>query len=336
MDVGNSKSIRQPHGLRILAIAPYIGSVLVLMMLPLFIPSYVQSIMTKALIMAIFAISLDLLLGYVGLVSLGHAAYFGIAGYTTGILAVRYGIENFWLVAPTAILMAGFTGMIFGFLALRSSGGSYFLLITFATAQLLYSVVLKWRSMTGGNYGLPGIMRPDLGIHWSMLNTTNFYYFVFIILILSYFLLYRIINSPFGHALQGIREDERRMRALGYNTWAFKYIAFVISAIYAGAAGVLFTYFGGIVAPDYIGALTSFVPLIMVMIGGVGTLFGPVLGAMLIVWVEYFTSIYAPERWPLIEGIIFVVVIMYFREGIGVSLRDFWKRVRYRYAGFER
>jgi len=306
------------------------------MMLPLFIPSYAQSIMTKALIMAIFAISLDLLVGYVGLVSLGHAAYFGIAGYTTGILALHYGIENFWLIALAAILIAGLAAMIFGFLALRSSGASYFLLITLATAQLLNSVVLKWRSMTGGNYGLPGIMRPDLGIHWSMSDTTNFYYFIFLILILCFFLLYRIISSPLGHALQGIREDERRMRVLGYNTWAFKYIAFVISAMYAGVSGVLFTYFGGIVAPDYIGALTSFVPLIMVMIGGVGTLFGPVIGAVLIVWVEYFASIYAKDRWPLIEGIIFVVVIMYFRQGIGVRIRDFWKKVMFWYAGFER
>lgn len=316
--------------------APYLVCVLVLLILPLLIPSYAQSIMTKALIMAILAISLDLLIGYVGLISLGHAAYFGIAAYTTGILAVRFGINNFWLVAAVAVLMSGLAAMIFGFLALRSSGRSYFLLITLATSQLLNSVVLKWRSMTGGNYGLPGVMRPDLGISWLMSDTTNFYYFVLIILIVCFFLLYRIINSPLGHALQGIREDERRMRVLGYNTWAFKYIAFVISAMFAGVAGVLFTYFGGIVAPDYIGALMSFVPLIMVMIGGIGTLFGPVIGAVLIVWVEYFTSIYVPERWPLIEGIIFVAVIMYFREGIGVRLRDFWKKVRYQHASIER
>lgn len=311
--------------MQLVAFTPYISGGLVLMILPLLMPPYLQSIMTRALIMAIYAISLDLLMGYTGLVTLGHGAYFGIAGYATGILAVRYGIESFWLIALIAILMAGLAAMIFGFLALRVSNASYFLMITFATAQLLNSAAIKWTSLTGGDMGLPNIARPDLDIAWSMWNTTNFYYFVFLIFILCFFLLYRFTNSPFGHALQGIREDELRMRVLGYNTRAYKYIAFIVAAMFAGVAGVLFTYLNGIVSPAQIGVHGGIMPLIIVMIGGAGTLFGPVIGAVLIVLLEHFTSIYSPERWPLILGAIFVLTIMYFRQGVGVSLREFWK-----------
>jgi branched-chain amino acid transport system permease protein len=334
MDSVNPKHVRQSWHNQVVAFAPYIISGLVLMILPLLISPYLQSIMTRVLIMAIFAISLDLLMGYTGLISLGHAGYFGIAAYTTGILAIRYGIENFWLIAPVAILMAALAAMILGFLALRVSG-IYFILVTFATAELLRSAAAKWSSLTGGDDGLPGIVRPDLGIHWSMSDTTNFYYFVSLVFIVCFFLLYRVTNSPFGHALQGIREDERRMRALGYHTWAYKYIAFIVAAVFAGVSGILFTYLNGIVYPSMIGVVGSIEPLIMVMIGGAGTLFGPVIGAAFIVWLGYFASIYIPERWPLILGLVFVLCVMYFRQGIGVSLRDFWRRLRYRYGSTE-
>jgi branched-chain amino acid transport system permease protein len=295
---------------------------------------YLQNIMTRILIMGIFAIGLDLIMGYTGLVSLGHAAYYGVAAYTTGILVTRSGIENFWIVLLAAVVFTAVAAMILGFLALRVSG-IYFLLVTFATSELLRSVAVKWYSLTGGDDGLVGVTRPHLGIPWNLANSMNYYYFVFIVFVICFFLLYRVINSPFGHALQGIRDDERRMKALGYNTWAYKYIAFIISAVFVGVSGVLFTYFNGIVFPSQIGVLGTIAPLIMVMIGGAGTLFGPVLGTAIVILVEYFASIYSPARWPLIEGFIFVLTVMYFREGIGVRLRNFWKRVRYRYAGAE-
>jgi len=330
----NLKYIGQPWRGRSLTFGPYAGALLVLLILPFIMPGYLQGIMTRILIMAVFAIGLDLIMGYVGLISLGHAAYFGVAAYTTGILATRYGIESFWVVLPAAIIFTAVAAIILGFLALRVSG-VYFVLVTFATSELLRSIAVKWYSLTKGDDGLPGIIRPSLGIPLSLVHSINYYYFVLIIFVICFFLLYRIVNSPFGHALQGIRDDERRMRALGYNTWIYKYIAFIISAVFVGVAGVLFTYFNGLVYPSMIGVLGTIEPLIMVMIGGAGTLFGPALGSALVILVEYFASIYSPDRWPLIEGAIFILVIMFFREGIGVRLRNFWKRVRYRYAGSE-
>lgn len=244
----------------------YVICGVILMILPPFVSAYVQSMLTKVLIFGIFALSLNLLMGYTGLMSLGHAAYFGAAGYTAGILIVRYGVESFWLVAPAGILMATLIAAFFGIIALRVSQ-AYFVLVTLALGELLYSVALKWRAVTGGSNGLVGIPYPDLGLPWFSLNTIYFYYFVFIIFIICCLVLYRIIKSPFGHALEGIRENEPRMRYLGYNVWLFKYIAFIAAGFLAGVAGVLFGYYSGVLAPLYLGILTSVYVTVMVLIG---------------------------------------------------------------------
>lgn len=324
-------SVTQPWRWLLVRFAPYIFIGVVLIILPAFLPSYVQSIMTKFLIFAIFAMSLDVLFGYTGLLSFGHAAYLGVAGYTTGILIVRYGLESFWISAPAGILVAALVAAIFGFIALRVSG-IYFLLVTFALGQLLFSAAVKWYNMTGGTDGLKGIPRPDLGLPGFTWNASYFYYFVFLAFVLCYFLLYRLMNSPFGNALQGIREQEARMHSLGYNVWLYKYVAFVIAGLFAGVAGVLFAYHNGLMAPSHLAVETSALAMLMIIIGGRGTLFGPAIGAAVIVLVEYFASIYTAERWPLILGAVFIAAIMYFRGGIGVYLVRVWNKVRYKYG----
>lgn len=330
MRTAKLKPVRQAWQGQLIRFAPHIGSGVILVVLPLFLSSYLQSMMTKFLIFAIFAMSLDVIFGYTGLLSLGHAAYFGVAGYTTGILILRYGVESFWISAPGGILMAGLVAAIFGIIALRVSG-IYFLLVTFALGQLLFSVATKWYSMTGGSDGLAGIPHPDLGLPWFTWDAINFYYFVFLAFVICFFILYRLINSPFGYALQGIREQEARMRSLGYNVWLYKYVAFVIAGLFAGVAGVLFGHFNGLMAPMHLGIVTSALAMLMIIIGGTGTLFGPAIGAGVIIFVEHFASIYTPERWPLILGAVFVVSIMYFRAGIGVHLLRLWKKVCYKY-----
>ncbi len=316
---------------QLIRFAPYIVIGVILIILPLFLSPYLQSMMSKVLIFAIFAMSLDLIWGYTGLFSLGHAAFFGVGGYTTGILITRYGVDSFWLTAPLSILMAALVAAIFAVIALRVSG-LHFLMVTFALGQLLFSVAWQWFHMTGGAFGLKGIPLPNLGIPGFTWDDTSWYYFVFLVFIICYFLLYRIVNSPFGHALQGIREGEPRMRALGYNTWLYKYVAFIIAGLFAGVGGVLFAHWNMLISPRHLGIVTSALGLFYVIIGGAGTLFGPVIGAAVVILLEFYSSLYTPERWPLILGALFVIIVMFLRGGIYPHLVSLWNKVRLRYS----
>jgi len=320
-------SNRQPWQARLLSLAPYISIGLVLLVLPSFLSTYPLSILTKVLIYAIFAMSLDLIVGYTGLLSLGHAAFFGVAGYAFGILMVRYGIESFWLVVPLGILAAGIVAAIIGYISLRVSG-VYFLLVTLAFGQLLSVAAVKWTSVTGGTNGLVGIIKPHLGLPGFTWTNFSFYYLVFLAFVICFFLLHRITNSSFGRALVGIRENEPRMQSLGYNTWAHKYVAFIIGGLFAGVAGVLFASFYGIMVPGHLGITTSSSVMLMVIIGGAGTLFGPAIGAAFILVLERFASDLVPERWPLILGVVFVICVLFLRGGFGSYLSRFWRRVR--------
>lgn len=310
---------------------PYIGVGVILILLPLFLSSYLLYLSTKILILAIFAMGLNLILGYAGLVSMGHAAFFGTAVYIVAILTVRFGFANFWLVALLGILAAVLVAALFGLFIVHLSG-AYFLLITLGLSQLLFSIVWQWRSLTGGDDGLPGIPRPDLGLSISMGDDTSFYYFIFVIFVCCFFLLFKLTNSPFGHALIGIRENESRMKILGYNPWRYKYVAFIMSGAFGGVAGVLYAYMIGVVYPGDIGMMASVMVLFMVILGSPGTLACPLLGSALLTAVEHIISTFTPERWPLILGGAFVLVSMYFRGGIGHYLIRYWKKVELRYG----
>lgn len=314
--------------------SPYIISGFVLIIVPFLVPLYLQSMLTKVLIFAIFALSLNLIWGYTGLISLGHAAYFGVAAYGTAILVLRYGIESFWITAPFGVFMAGLLAAVFGVIALRVSG-IYFLIVTLALGQLVRYTAIAWRSVTGGTDGIIGVPHPDFGIPGFTWNATYFYFFVLLVFIICFFLLQRLVKSPFGHALQGIRENESRMQSLGYNTWLYKYLAFVIAGMFAGVAGILFAYFTRVVVPDYTSVMFSTIVLLMVIVGGTRVIFGPVIGAAVVVLLEYFASLYTPARWPLILGAIFVISVMFLRGGIGLYIVKFWRRVSYRYGSTE-
>jgi branched-chain amino acid transport system permease protein len=301
------------------------------MILPLFLSHYLLYLAAKILIFAIFAMGLNLILGYTGLVSMGHAAFFGTAVYVGAFLTVHSGFENFWLVALLGILAAVFMAALFGLFIVHLSG-AYFLLITLGLSQLLFSIVWKWRALTGGDDGLPGIPRPDLGLPLSMWDDAYFYYFVFLIFVGCFWLLYRLTNSPFGHALVGIRENESRMKILGYNPWRYKYVSFIIGGGFAGVAGVLYAYLIGIAYPGDIGLMASVMVLFMVILGSPGTLACPLIGATLLTTMEYVVSIFTPERWPLILGAVFVLIAMYFRGGIGIYLIRYWRKLELRHG----
>ena len=304
---------------------PYITVFLLLLILPPFLSSYYQSMLIKILIFSIFAMSLDLIMGYLGMPSFGHAAYLGFAGYVIGILIVRFNINLFWVVVPTALIATVILSAVIGYISLRVSG-VYFLLVTMAFGQLLSVVATKWIDMTGGTDGLVGIPMPDLGITGFTWSDTGFYYFVFFVFALSFFILNRIVRSSFGKALVGIRGNEDRMRSLGFNAWKLKYLSIIIGGFFAGVAGILFAYFYGTMVPSYLALETSALPMLMVIIGGPSTLWGSCLGAAVIILVQQMAAVYIPDRWPLILGCIFVLCVMLMRGGFANYLSGFWRR----------
>jgi branched-chain amino acid transport system permease protein len=244
---------------------------------------------------------------------MGHAAYFGAAAYTTAFLYLA-GIKSFWLAVSLGVALGGLTAALFGLLAVRAHG-PYFMIITVALSQVLWGIAFKWRSITGGDDGLPGIKRPDVGLGINLTPDLHFYYFAFAVFLAVFFLIYTLVNSPFGYALKGIRESESRMKVLGYNVWLYKYVAFILAGALAGISGVLWVYYSGYVNPSDTGIDLSVKGLLMLILGGSGSLFGPAVGAGIIVLLQNVVSSLT-SRWSLVLGIVYVAAVMLFSEGI--------------------
>ena len=282
------------------------------------LPSYPLTLLTQALISAIFAMSLDILLGYTGLPSLGHAAYFGVAAYAVAILAVD-ARAGFVICVVAGLLAAAGTAALFGLLAIRATG-TYFLMITLALGMVVWGLAFRWVSMTKGDNGISGIPRPELALPWSLGAPLPFFYFALAATALAWLALGRLVRSPFGMSLKGIRESESRMRSLGYNVWLHKYLSFIIAGSFAGFAGILWAYYNGFVSPVDVQLVTSVEALLMVALGGSGTLVGPAIGAALIVFLKNFVSVYT-KRWLLILGAVYIGVILFAPRGLVGALR---------------
>ncbi len=318
-------SERVPKGFkeRLAPSAPVLVLTLLLVSVPAWADVSIVSLVTKILIFGLLAMSLDVVFGYVGLWSFTHAALFGVGAYTQGILIQNFDLTSFWLAAPLSILAAAAAAALFAWIALRMSG-IYFLLITLALGQLVFSVAFVWKDMTGGSQGLINVPYPDMGIDFS---PASYYYFTFVIVLISAFLLHHLLKSPFGYSLQGIRENETRMITLGFNTWKHKFLAFVISGAFAGIAGILYVHYNGVILPTGVDMASSGLIAIMVIIGGSGTLWGGMLGSGIIYILSYFVSLFTPERWPLILGACFVTAVMFARGGMFPQLCRLWRRV---------
>ena len=287
-----------------------------------FLSSFLLTLLTQALIYAILAMSLDIILGYTGLASLGHAAYFGLGAYSVGILATRYG-ASFWLTLPAGVFLALAVAAVFGLVALRATG-VYFLMITLALGMVVWGLAHRWVTMTQGDNGISAIPRPDLGLPWSLADSIPFYYFALAGFVITFWILRVMVQSPFGRSLVGIRESESRMRTLGYHVWLHKYIGFVIAGGFGGFGGVLWAYYNGFVSPTDLQLATSVEALLMVALGGRGTLLGPALGAGVIVLLKNLVSVYT-HRWLLILGVVYIATIVYAPEGI-VGAARLWRR----------
>jgi len=285
--------------------------------------SYYLVLSTRILIFAIFAMSLDLLVGYTGLSSLGHAAFFGFAGYATGLFALRVA-NNLVLTIGVAVLLTFLMAFIYSALALRAKG-IYFLMLTLALSQVLWGIAFEWRQLTGGDDGLPGIPRPVIG-SWHLSDSPSYFLFTGALFVISAGILLLIVRSPFGLSLQGIRESPSRMAALGYHVWRHQYMAFLIASIFAGVAGSLLAYQNGISSPTQLNIVSSAEALLMVILGGAGTMVGPFFGSIIIVLLEYLVS-QRTERWVTALGVIYILVVLFAPRGVYPPMRDTFIRL---------
>jgi branched-chain amino acid transport system permease protein len=292
-----------------------VGAILALAAIAPFVSSYVLILITQALVLGIIAMSVDLLLGYTGLPSLGQAAYLGVGAYLTAILATKHGFGlewGFWLVAVLGFFAGAMLAAIFGFFAIRASG-VYFLMITLALGMCVWGLAYRWNSLTGGDNGINMPGRPSFGIDLS--DDLNYFYLVLAFFAASLAALSVLVRSPFGRSLVGIRERELRMRILGYNTWLHKYIAFVIAGAFGGLAGVLWAHLNGIVSPTDVLLPASVDVLLMVVLGGPGTLVGGLIGATVVVFLrEYLATVV--QWWQYVLGAVYVATILYLPGGI--------------------
>lgn len=301
------------------------GSLIILLAalatVPIWAPRFWISVASQALIFAIFAMSLDLLLGYGGMPSFGHAAFYGVGAYAAAMLALHRGPDLLALLAVGIIAGAVFALPI-GALSLRSTG-VYFLMLTLAFSQMLWGLAVQWTPVTGGTDGLYGIPRPVLpgldrfGV--SLWLPRPFYVLVLVLAVASFLLLSAIVASPFGRTLEGIRENEHRMRALGCPTFRYRLAAFVIAGALAGLAGALAAAFYGFANPSQLYWVTSGLVLIAAILGGARSLIGPALGAFFVLVIQTALPSLS-ERWAdLLVGAVFIGFVLFLPGGI-VSL----------------
>lgn len=301
--------------MRLIRATPPLAVIILLALAPYLISVYPLKELTEVLVYGIFALSLDLLLGYAGLASLGHAFYFGVGAYGAGLLAIHL-TSN----AVVALLVGALVGAAFalgtGWLAIRSRS-VYFIMLTLAFSELMFSVATSWRSLAGGDQGLIGIPPATLGSTpmSGVINSVDFYWLVVAVFVLAYTGLWVLTRSSFGLSLIGIRENESRMRALGYPTFWYKFAAYVIASGFAGLAGALYMQYSNFVSPDYIGFELSALVLVMVMVGGAGRLYGAVLGAALVVVLRDELSAYF-QQWEMVLGGVFILFVYLLRSGL--------------------
>jgi branched-chain amino acid transport system permease protein len=291
-----------------------LAAALVLVVLPLGLPLFALTLAIEALILALFAMSLDLMVGYTRLISFGHAAAYGLGAYTAGDLLLHTHIPVVF-----AVLLAGlFSGVVaigVGWVCTLATGVS-FSMLTLAFAQLLYAVAFKWTAVTGASDGLAGIPRTPgpFGITWFQ-SKPGFYYLVLACLIAALLFCRALVASPFGAVLRGIRENEAKTRSLGYNTRRYKIAVVAIAYGLGGLAGGLYAAFAGFTNTELLFWLLSGQALIMVIIGGTGTLVGPIVGAIFFLFVQQYLSTYT-ESWALFFGLIFIGFVLFIPQGL--------------------
>jgi branched-chain amino acid transport system permease protein len=295
-----------------------------LLVLPLLAGDFYINLASQILIAAIFALSLNLLVGYGGMTSLGHASFLGVAAYASALLTSRYGLGH----GPAAILsIAGTTAMaaLFGLIALRATGLG-FLMITLALSQVLWGLAYRMSNVTNGDNGVSGLTRPaPFGIPLD--SAASFYWFALIVFAVAFFMMAIFVSSSFGSSLKGVRDQPRRMAALGFNPWMIRWITFIYAGFWGGVSGLLYVYYNKYIHPTSLSTTSSAEALLSVIAGGSGTLGGPVVGATLVLLLKNYASAYV-ERWNMLLGLVFLFIVLVMPTGIIPGLRKLAARKR--------
>lgn len=287
---------------------------------------YYINLASQVLIAALFALSLNLMVGYAGLTSLGHAGYLGLAAYTSGWLMTQLGWGHL-AASVTALAVTAAMAGVFGLIALRASGIS-FLMITLALGQILWGLAYRWTGVTGGDNGISGLTRPapfglDLG------QAQAFYYFALLVFLVVWGAIAVWVRSPFGASIRGSKDQPRRMSTLGYNVWLIRWITFVVSGFLGGVAGLMYVYYHQFISPHSLSLANSAEMLLMVIAGGAGTLSGPVVGAALVLLLKNVASADI-DRWIMLLGFVFIFIVMFVPgglvEGVARLRRPAWLR----------
>lgn len=293
---------------------------------PLVGGDFYVNLVSQIFIASIFAASLNLLVGYGGLVSLGHASWIGLAAYTSAWLYLRLGLGH-WITAPLALVTTTLIACLFGWIALRATGLG-FLMITLALSQVLWGTAYRWAAVTNGDNGLSGLTRPaPFGI--SLDRPLAFYYFALAVAIVALWIMARFVNSPFGAALRGTRDEPRRMSALGHDVWLVRWLTFVYSGFWGAVAGLLFVYYHKYIHPTALSLTNSAEVLLGVIAGGAGTVAGPIVGAAIVLILKNYVSAYF-ERWNMLLGLVLVLIVIFMPDGVVPGLRRLWARWRTR------
>ena len=297
---------------------------LALVALPWVAGEFYVNLSSQILIAAIFAASLNLLVGYGGLPSLGHASYLGVAAYVSAWLSLKFGLGH-WITAPAALAATTLMACVFGWIALRATGLG-FLMITLALSQVLWGLGYRWVSVTNGDNGLSSLTRPaPFGI--SLESAMAFYYFALIVTVASIWLMSRLVASPFGASLRGTRDQARRMAALGHDVWRIRWITFVYAGFWGAVSGLLYVYYHKYIHPTSLSLTSSAEALLGVIAGGAGTLAGPIVGAGIVLMLKNYASAYI-ERWNMLLGFVFLAIILFMPDGVVPGLRRAWARLR--------
>jgi branched-chain amino acid transport system permease protein len=296
--------------------------VVAMALLPLISGEYYINLASQVIIFAVFAASINLLLGYGGLPTLGHAAYLGVAAYLSAFMHLKLGVSH-WLIAPAALAATTVMACAFGLIALRAAGLG-FLMLTLALSQVLWGTAYRWVSVTDGDNGLRGLARPaPFGVNLD--GAMSFYYFALIIGVAAIWLMARFVQSPFGATLRGTRDEPRRMSALGYDVWLIRWITFVYAGFWGALSGLLFVYYHKYIHPVSLSLANSAEGLLAVIAGGSGTLAGPLVGAAIVLLLKNWASAYI-ERWNMLLGFVFVFIVVFMPEGVVPGVKRLWLR----------
>ena len=293
--------------------------------MPFLVSNYWVFLFTEVFILALFATSFNLLLGYTGLVSFGQAAFYAVGAYATALI-LKHLSSSLWAALGGGVLAAFILSLLIGILCVRLTA-LYFAMLTMAFSSMIYAIIFQWRSLTGGDDGMPGIIRPSLdflgGAALSLNDTRTYYYFVLVVVILSLWVLKKIVDSPLGYILRSIRDNSKRAQFVGIPIKQFRLIAFSIAGFFSGLAGSLYALLAGIVSPELAFWSKSGDPVIMSLLGGFHNFWGPALGAGIYTILKSFIAT-KTENWILYLGIVLLIMVLVLPEGVTGA----WRKLR--------